>query len=76
MAKHILSTGGLVCPFPLVEARRAIAEIPLGDELVIAFDCTQGTETIPRWAAENGYPVTDYQRDGDAGWTITVLKSA
>ena len=48
----------------------------LGDELVIRFDCTQATDAIPRWAADNGYPVPDFDREGDAGWTITVRKSA
>ena len=48
MAQHILETDGLVCPFPVVEAKAAMAEMPAGDELVINFDCTQGTEAIPR----------------------------
>lgn len=46
-----------------------------GDELVIGFDCTQATEAIPNWAADNGYPVTNYDRTGDASWTITVQKA-
>lgn len=71
---HTLETAGEVCPFPLVEAKQAIDQIPSGDELRINFDCTQATEAIPRWAAEQGFPVTDFQRIGDAGWTITVRK--
>ena len=49
---HILETAGEVCPFPLNEAKAAIATIPSGDLLRIDFDCTQATEAIPRWAAE------------------------
>ena len=45
-----------------------------GDELVIGFDCTQGTQTLPAWAADNGYTVTEFERTGDAAWTITVRK--
>lgn len=71
---HTLETAGEVCPFPLAEAKEAIQQIPSGDQLRINFDCTQATESIPRWAAEQGYPVTDFQRIGDAGWTITVKK--
>ena len=71
---HILETAGEVCPFPLNEAKAAIATIPSGDLLRIDFDCTQATEAIPRWAAENGYPVTAFERVGDACWTITVAK--
>ena len=71
---HILETAGDVCPFPLTEAKVAIQQIPSGDQLRINFDCTQATEAIPRWAAENGYPVTAFERVGEAGWTITVAK--
>ena len=41
-----------VCPFPLIEAKAAMAELASGDQLVIEFDCTQATEAIPQWAAE------------------------
>jgi TusA-related sulfurtransferase len=75
MSTHVLQTDGQVCPFPLVEAQRAIAALPAGDELVIDFDCTQATESIPQWAADNGYPVTNFDRRGDASWTITVQKA-
>ena len=63
-----------VCPFPLIEAKAAMAELASGDQLVIEFDCTQATEAIPQWAAEEGFTETDYQQSGDAAWTITVRK--
>ncbi|TFB58992.1 oxidoreductase [Cryobacterium sp. Hz7] len=75
MAVHVLETDGQVCPFPIVEAKEAIALLDLGDELVINFDCTQATDALPRWAAEVGYPVTNFDRVGDAAWTITVQKT-
>lgn len=75
MAVHVLETDGQVCPFPIVEAKEAIALLDLGDELVINFDCTQATDALPRWAAEEGYPVTDFDRVGDGAWTITVQKT-
>ena len=53
-----------VCPFPLIEAKAALAEMVSGDELVIEFDCTQATEAIPQWAAEEGHAITDYQQRG------------
>ena len=62
--RTVLQTEGLVCPFPVVEA----------DELVIGFDCTQGTQTLPAWAADNGYTVTVFIKTGDASWSITVQK--
>ena len=75
MATVVLETEGQVCPFPIVEAKQAMEQLAVGDELVIGFDCTQATEALPNWAADNGYPVTHFDRTGDAGWTITVQKA-
>jgi TusA-related sulfurtransferase len=72
--KKTLEVMGMVCPFPLVEAKEAITELNSGDELVIEFDCTQATESIPRWAAEAGHNITNYEQLSDAAWTITVQK--
>ena len=72
--KKVLEVMGMVCPFPLVEAKEAMNEMNSGDELVIEFDCTQATESIPRWAAEEGHNITNYEQLGDAAWTITVKK--
>ncbi|MBM7643547.1 sulfurtransferase TusA family protein [Streptococcus loxodontisalivarius] len=69
-----LETGGQVCPFPLIDAKKKIAELNVGDELLIAFDCTQATESIPNWAAENHYPVTRFEQVGAASWEIVVQK--
>ncbi|MCM3127491.1 MULTISPECIES: sulfurtransferase TusA family protein [unclassified Paenibacillus] len=65
---------GMVCPFPLIEAKEAIKTLNSGDELVIDFDCTQATESIPRWAAEDGHTISNYEQLDDASWTITVKK--
>lgn len=69
-----LNTVGQVCPFPLVEAKEAMEKLKSGDELIIEFDCTQATESIPRWAAESGHKVTHFEQVDDAYWTITVQK--
>lgn len=73
--KYRLDTFGQVCPFPLIEAKRAISGLNSGDQLQIDFDCTQATDSIPAWAAESGYPVTDFRQLGDAAWSITVQKA-
>lgn len=69
-----LEVKGMVCPFPLIEAQQAIEDIQSGDELVVEFDCTQGTESIPRWAAEAGHTVTNFEQIDEAAWTISIKK--
>lgn len=71
-----LDAMGMVCPFPTVEAKDAIATLEDGNEMVIDFDCTQGTDSIPQWAADAGHAVTDFKQNGAAGWSITVVKNA
>lgn len=65
---------GMVCPFPLVEAKQAMEELHSGDALIIDFDCTQATDSLPRWAVEEGHEVTNFEQIDDAQWTITVKK--
>ncbi|MBS4191918.1 sulfurtransferase TusA family protein [Bacillus sp. FJAT-49705] len=72
--QQTLEVMGQVCPFPLIEAKKVIEELKSGDELVIQFDCTQATESIPRWAAESGHTVTNFEQLSEAAWTITVKK--
>ncbi len=72
--RYELNTVGAVCPFPLIEARSAMRKIKVGEELVIPFDCTQATDSLPRWAAQEGHEVTRFERTGDAGWVISVRR--
>lgn len=69
-----LDSLGAVCPFPLIEAKDVMDGLDPGQHLVIDFDCTQGTETIPQWAVDDGHEVTDFHETGDASWQITIKK--
>ena len=69
-----LDTLGHLCPFPLIEGKKAMAKLNKGDALTIKFDCAQATENLPNWAAEEGYDVTDFQQIGEASWSITIVK--
>ncbi len=73
--QKVLDVMGQVCPFPLEEAKGALNEISSGDELVINFDCTQATDSIPRWAAETGLEITSFEQTDSAAWTITLRKN-
>ncbi len=72
--RYALDTLGAVCPFPLIEAKQAMKQLDVGEAVVIDFDCTQATDSIPAWAADDGHLITDFERTGDAGWQITVVK--
>ncbi|STO92471.1 putative redox protein [Haemophilus pittmaniae] len=69
-----LDTVGHLCPFPLLEGKKAMTKLNKGDSLTIDFDCAQATENLPNWAQEEGYEVTNFEQLGDAAWTITIRK--
>lgn len=69
-----LDTVGKLCPLPLIEAKKHIAEMNIGDTLVIDYDCAQATENLPRWAVEAGHNVTEFKQTGDAQWQISIQK--
>ncbi|HIW99081.1 MAG TPA: YeeE/YedE family protein [Candidatus Nesterenkonia stercoripullorum] len=71
---YALDSLGALCPFPLIEAKDVMKTLTPGDHLVIDFDCTQATEAIPHWAAEDGHEVTDFREQGEASWQITLRK--
>lgn len=73
--RYALDSLGAVCPFPLIEAKDVMKTLESGDHLVIDFDCTQATEAIPHWAAEDGHTVTDFAEKGEASWQITLRKA-
>lgn len=72
--RYELDTQGHLCPYPLMEAKKKIVDLNIGDELAIQFTCAEATENLPRWAAENNYPVTHFAQIGDAAWEIVIQK--
>lgn len=76
MVLKVLDVVQQVCPFPLIEAKSEMDRLNPGDRLLIEFDCTQATESIPRWAAEEGHRVVDYHKKDNALWSITLEKAA
>ncbi|WP_151640423.1 YeeE/YedE thiosulfate transporter family protein [Corynebacterium sp. 11A] len=69
---YALDSCGDVCPFPLLKLKNAVAELHTGDQITITFDCTQATDAIPAWAAENGHSVLDFVQRRAAEWEITL----
>jgi len=75
MAKELhLDVLGEPCPYPLVMAKQKINQVEPGGRLVIDFDCTQATESLPRWAAEAGHTIETFTKTGPAQWRIVIRK--
>lgn len=75
MAKELLlDVLGEPCPYPLVIAKQKINQVEPGGRLVIDFDCTQATESLPRWAAGAGHAIESFSKTGPAQWRIVIRR--
>jgi|GEM_PF-1112105 len=75
MAKELfLDVLGEPCPYPLVIAKQRINQVEPGGRLVVDFDCTQATESLPRWAAGAGHVIESFTKTGPAQWRIVIRK--
>jgi tRNA 2-thiouridine synthesizing protein A len=64
---------GLACPLPLAMAKRRMAELRVGETLVVLATDPEATLDLAAWAADEGYGFTEQPQDG---WTEFSLKKA
>ena len=65
MSEIVLDLRGLRCPLPVLRAKKALRNLPLGARLVL--ECTDPlTEIdIPHFVRQTGQKLLDHRRDGD-----------
>jgi tRNA 2-thiouridine synthesizing protein A len=63
----------MLCPKPVLEARRAIEALPEGT-LTVLVDDLAAKENVTRAMVDGGHQVLAEERDG--AWTLTVAKGA
>jgi tRNA 2-thiouridine synthesizing protein A len=60
-----LDLSGLLCPLPVLKARKALAAMPLGQVLkVIATDPMSAID-MPHFCGEQGHTLLDQRQDGE-----------
>ncbi len=68
-----LDTRGLLCPYPYIQARRALESLPHGSHLEILTDSEPtATSSVPILCDQNGYTFTS-EKQGDV-WRLVVTK--
>ena len=74
MAEYTLDCLGEACPVPLMKAEKKMAEMKVGDVLIIAVDHSCAMKNIPDWARKVGHNVEVEEVD-DGEWEIIIEKS-
>lgn len=71
--RNVLDTRGLLCPYPYIQARQALAALPRGSRIEILTDSEPtAMSSVPILCEQNGYTFTR-ERTGDL-WRVVVEK--
>jgi len=62
---------GLACPLPLLMAKRAMAEVPPGEMLLVLATDPEAPIDLSAWAAGEGHGYEERERDGFSEFALT-----
>ncbi|MBV2360694.1 sulfurtransferase TusA family protein [Thalassococcus sp. CAU 1522] len=67
----VLDATGLLCPLPVLKARKRLMALPEGGVLVLQTDDPAAIVDVPHFCAEAGHSLEDSREDGlVTTWTI------
>ena len=71
--ESILDVRGLLCPLPVLKARKRLQAIPVGETLTMLADDPAALVDVPHFCSEAGHALLE-QRDGDSGGQVYVIQ--
>lgn len=74
MAEFTLDCMGEACPVPLLKAEKKMAELAVGDVLVVSIDHSCAMKNVPEWARKQGYNVEIDEVD-EGEWDVVIEKT-
>jgi len=73
MANKKIDTKGLTCPRPLVETKKALKGLNVGDTLEVVGDHGPSKKEVPEMMADQGQEVVSVDEKGGV-WTVVIKK--
>ncbi|MGP6085618.1 sulfurtransferase TusA family protein [Antarctobacter jejuensis] len=68
---HELDALGLLCPLPVLKARKRLQALASGELLILMTDDPAAVVDVPHFCAESGHVLEGHAEDGKAiTWTI------
>lgn len=62
---HDLDATGLLCPLPVLKARKRLMGLPAGAQLRLRADDPAAVIDVPHFCAEQGHTLIEATEDGD-----------
>ncbi len=73
--KHDLDARGLLCPLPVLKARKRLKALAVGDELHLVADDPAAIVDVPHFCVESGHELLS-QSDTDDAAQLYVIRKA
>jgi TusA-related sulfurtransferase len=74
MKELVLDCFGEACPVPIVKSEKAIADLEIGDLLIVQIDHSCAMKNVPEWARAQGYNV-EIEEIEDGEWEVFIEKT-
>lgn len=74
MAEYRLDCMGEACPIPLIKTQKKMAELKVGDTLIVEIDHSCAMKNVPEWARKEGHNV-DIEETAEGEWEIYIEKT-
>jgi len=74
MNEVVVDCYGEACPIPIVKSENALADMAIGDLLIVQIDHSCAMKNVPEWAREQGYNVEVEEID-DGEWEVFIEKT-
>ena len=62
---HDLDATGLLCPLPVLKARKRLSALAVGDRLRLRADDPAAVVDVPHYCAESGHKLIESSQEGD-----------
>lgn len=73
--KHDLDARGLLCPLPVLKARKRLKALAAGDELHLLADDPAAIVDVPHFCAEAGHELLSHSETDDAAQIYVIRKA-
>ena len=65
MSEHLLDAKGLNCPLPILKARKALKDVPSGENLEILATDPGAVADFQAFCRQTGNELVEHSQDGD-----------
>lgn len=73
---EILDVLGWVCPYPIINTKKTMEQLPSGAILKVLSDSqTTVEDSIPRYCEKHGYPFESVWLEDEGYWEIYIQKT-